>query len=510
MLLLIYAGCNRWVEKDAWAMLMRSPNDSMFCRSACFIYWTPEQLKCRSVTGVLSNKYRSLGQTQAKPAMTAEKLNALKGLHSFSIVEEKAFKDLVEHLAPGRKTLTRRMLTDRLDACFEDMKQKLPLEFINVDHVAVSADLWSSFHRSFIGIVALWLDPSTLERKTAALAFRRVIGHATYDKLAEVLSSVFAEYGIQGKVTSVVTDNGSNFVKAFRVFGESETNETDDESEMRPADLTGILNTPDGSECVLPPHIRCAAHTLNLVATSDSAAAELDAQYSRVAKSVFKKCSALWSKQGQSNISADLIKSHCGVYLRRPVPTRWNSLHDAMEHLLKLHNEGKDIERLFCILKLPVLHRPAEYKFMEEYCSVMKPLSCALDVLQRQEHMFIGYLLPTLAVLEKRIKYEAMKGLSYCGPLASAVLDGIEKSSMRDQATMNVRTELAAVTQPARADVAASSAPEDFFSFGLQTLPAETQDELSRYLLVPGDYPLRRMPRQLAIRAREAAYNRNT
>ncbi|KAH7984659.1 hypothetical protein HPB52_023488 [Rhipicephalus sanguineus] len=82
-----------------------------------------------------------------------------------------------------------------------------------------------------------------------------------------------------------------------------------------------------------------------------------------------------------------------------------------MEHLLKLHNKGKDIERLFCILKLQVLHLPGEYKFMEEYCNVMKPLSCALDVLQRQEHMFIGYLLPTLAVLEKRIKYEAMKGL---------------------------------------------------------------------------------------------------
>lgn len=61
-------------------MLMRSPSDSMFCRSACLIYWTPEQLKCRSVTGVLSNKYRSLGQTQAKPAMTPEKLNALKGM----------------------------------------------------------------------------------------------------------------------------------------------------------------------------------------------------------------------------------------------------------------------------------------------------------------------------------------------------------------------------------------------------------------------------------------------
>ncbi|KAL1473403.1 hypothetical protein MTO96_038705 [Rhipicephalus appendiculatus] len=69
-------------------------------------------------------------------------------------------------------------------------------------------------------------------------------------------------------------------------------------------------------------------------------------------------------------------------------------------------------------------------------------------------------------------------------------LSWMPDSSMRDQASMNIRTELATVTQPARADVTTSSAPEDFFSFGLQTLPAEIQDELSRYLLVPGDYPL--------------------
>lgn len=147
----------------------------------------------------------------------------------------------------------------------------------------------------------------------------------------------------------------------------------------------------------------------------------------------------------------------------------------------------------------------------------MKPLSCALDVLQRQEHMFIGYLLPTLAILEKRINYEAMKGL----PLASAVLAGIEKrfghlkgkrelvvascltprvklswiedSSMRDQATNDIKTQLAAVTKPASADFATSSAPEDFFSFGHQTLPVEAQDELPQYLLVPVDYPLSQM-----------------
>lgn len=53
--------------------------------------------------------------------------------------------------------------------------------------------------------------------------------------------------------------------------------------------------------------------TLNLVATSDSAATQLDAQYSQITQSMFTKCSALWRKHSQSNILDNLIKGHCGV-----------------------------------------------------------------------------------------------------------------------------------------------------------------------------------------------------
>lgn len=61
---------------------------------------------------------------------------------------------------------------------------------------------------------------------------------------------------------------------------------------------------------------------------------------------------------------------------------------------------------------------------------------------------------------------------------------------MRDRATNDIKIVLAAVSKPSSADFATSSAPKDFFSFGRQTLPAKAQDELSRYLLVPVDYPL--------------------
>ncbi|KAG0431312.1 hypothetical protein HPB47_021909 [Ixodes persulcatus] len=150
-----------------------------------------------------------------------------------------------------------------------------------------------------------------------------------------------------------------------------------------------------------------------------------------------------------------------------------------MKHFLKLHEEGKDLDRLLCNLKLQVFNRPAGYKFMEEYCNVMKPLSCALDVLQKKEHMFIGYLLPALAILEKRVKFK---------------LSWIEDGSRRDQASNYLKTELASVTSAAMADVAVST-PENVLSLGQQTLQPEAQDELSRYLPVLVNHPQSQMKR---------------
>lgn len=72
-------------------------------------------------------------------------------------------------------------------------------------------------------------------------------------------------------------------------------------------------------------------------------------------------------------------------------------------------------------------------------------------------------------------------------------LSPIPDSSMRDKVTNNIKTELAAVTEPPSAECATSSAPEDFFSFGQQTVLAEAQYKLLRYLLVPVDYPLSQM-----------------
>ena len=64
--------------------------------------------------------------------------------------------------------------------------------------------------------------------------------------------------------------------------------------------------------------------------------------------------------------------------------------------------------------------------FIKEYCCVMQPLACALDILQCEQNMYVGYLLPTLVSLEFKLKL-LKPTLKYAGPLADAVLAGIAK-----------------------------------------------------------------------------------
>ncbi|XP_060856318.1 uncharacterized protein LOC132934057 [Metopolophium dirhodum] len=138
------------------------------------------------------------------------------GNHTFSIVEEEKFKYLMNMGFPKRKCLTRKTLMSRISNISQELKIELKEQLMSIElkYVCATADCWSVYKKSYIGVH--WFDPITIERKSAALACRRLKGRHTFDVLAKVLHSIFCEYGIINKISRVVTDNGSNFIKAFR------------------------------------------------------------------------------------------------------------------------------------------------------------------------------------------------------------------------------------------------------------------------------------------------------
>ena len=72
----------------------------------------------------------------------------------------------------------------------------------------------------------------------------------------------------------------------------------------------------------LPPHQRCACHTLNLIATTDAEKAEADATYKKLYRSTFAKCQALWNKYGRSATAVEAVIDAYGLGLKRPNTTR--------------------------------------------------------------------------------------------------------------------------------------------------------------------------------------------
>ncbi|KAG1925936.1 zinc finger BED domain-containing protein 1-like [Pimephales promelas] len=250
------------------------------------------------------------------------------------------------------------------------MERNLKAALNDVDFVSTTADIWTANNRSYMGVTLHWISRSTLERNKAALACRRIRGRHTYDVIGAEIENIHSSYGLLNKVVATVTDNGSNFVKAFNVYQPvTESDDETEEGESTPTnddvtflDMSQILSAEDESECQLslPPHHRCASHTINLISTNDvDKYLTSNAKSKAVYRSSTAKCTALWTKSSRSTLASETVEE-LGV----------KSFKDK------------------------------EYQFLHEYCTAMKPLSAELDILQGD--CPYGTLLPTLEVLMQK------------------------------------------------------------------------------------------------------------
>ncbi|XP_029157801.1 NAD-dependent protein deacetylase Sir2B-like [Nylanderia fulva] len=93
-------------------------------------------------------------------------------------------------------------------------------ELKNVKYVCTTADVWTAPDRRILGVTAHWLCEKTLKRKSAALACKRIEGTHSAEIVATELDKINELFELNyKKIVATVTDNGSNFVKAFKMFG---------------------------------------------------------------------------------------------------------------------------------------------------------------------------------------------------------------------------------------------------------------------------------------------------
>ena len=249
-----------------------------------------------------------------------------------STVESPAFRRLISGISsvqvPDRKSFTQ-----YLDRVYEEMEKKVREALESIDSVSTTADVWTGHNRSYFGMTVHWIGPVSLKRRKTTICCTTIVGRHTYDVLAAKIEHIHSVYSLNGKVTATVTDNGSNFIKAFTTLS-LPVSDSSSETTTLPAMQEYDFNLDEGEvtfesvndtlildqereededltqlEYELPPHERCAAHTLNLVASSDVDKCLSSSSLSRgIYKSSFAKYSSLWNKASRSTQAAAQVE----------------------------------------------------------------------------------------------------------------------------------------------------------------------------------------------------------
>lgn len=269
-------------------------------------------------------------------------------------------------------------MTSFLDNLYDHIKRN-----VKSANVCTTADIWTAHNKSFLGMSAHWLDPTTLERKKAAIVCQRFKGRHTYDAIAAAVEDIHASYSLS-EIKATVTDNSSNFVKAFRVF---QSNENDlmevvagmNDAECQAYDEDDIADFTDMAEVLsvneheqtysLPPHKRCASHTKNLI-SKDTEKAQAASAEKNTYRSAFAKCSALWNKASRSTIIAEIIEEICVTKLVVPTETRWNSFYDSVSKVVKI-----DKQDAVCNKVGVKAFTEKEFQYLRDYSNVVQPLA---------------------------------------------------------------------------------------------------------------------------------------
>lgn len=138
----------------------------------------------------------------------------------FSFVEAPALKNLLE-IVGRRKILIpkTRQFMNELGTRFDRMKTNLIALLHQQEYLCLTCDVWSSRACSYMGMTVHFISKN-YDRRSYVLAFRQLKYKQTYYELACMIDDIILEYQIpKEKLTNVVTDGGSAFCKAFRIFG---------------------------------------------------------------------------------------------------------------------------------------------------------------------------------------------------------------------------------------------------------------------------------------------------
>ncbi|KYN19763.1 hypothetical protein ALC57_07916, partial [Trachymyrmex cornetzi] len=350
----------------------------------------------------------------------------------------------------------------------------------------------STKKRSFLDVTAHWINDS-LERESVTLACRRFHSPHTYIRIAELINEINHNFNIDcKKITATITDNGSNFLKAFKEYGVKEnsmeivadveeefvaivTDDHDDtfDSNSNNGSDEDILTTSNNENIdqdlhnCLPNHLKCAAHTISPYVTTDvTKFLKRSVTIFRIYPGTsFSSKALLITGHGRELNAFAMSKDTATTTPPSRVPCSTRSLR---------HHIASIVERCrrnpYCPFAMPPVSSRKVWSLLTTTLSNSFPAS--LNRHKGDKNAFYGMLLPCLVTARRKLKnLTEEETLTYCKPLAECLLASFEK---RFQTSLNLST-----PESEAAAIAALSYPA-FKNKWLRCIPVEKHEKILR------------------------------
>ncbi|KAL0879302.1 hypothetical protein ABMA27_003081 [Loxostege sticticalis] len=262
----------------------------------------------------------------------------IDSFHPFSIVEERAFIKFCRWI-PGYKLPTRKTLSNSLldEAYFRAEKEIKTQVTSEVQSICLTTDLWTSrCTESYIAVTGHYLTEDFVF-KTVLLGCCHFSGSHTSQNIASEINAIVDQWGLQGKVNFMVSDNGANVVKAVK-------------------DILGLK------------HFGCFAHTLNLIV--DDALKYCKEKIDKVRRIVthYKKSTTSAERLAKYQLNQNTPQPK---HLIQDVDTRWNSTFYMLSRFVELKEAVRSTMALID-RDLPQI-TAEDWNMFEELIVVLRP-----------------------------------------------------------------------------------------------------------------------------------------
>jgi len=290
-----------------------------------------------------------------------------------SIVDSKAFRRLMNTVAPLYKVPSRRTITRLIDAKYEILKTNFKNDLKLGSSYTLTCDIWTDIsNQSYLGVTIHYLRHELILTNATIGVFPLTQNH-TANYIREKLVSIIKSFGIDVvNITALVSDSAANMVKAI----------TDEFSTIK--------------------HLSCVAHALSHVVPD---AIKLSIE------EIIVKVRSIVTLTKRSVVVADELKrlqirdgkiESTTLKFKQDVPTRWNSFYYMLKRFLELKDYVYPI--LLTYPTAPKVLSREEITILEDVVKVLGPIEFVTTEISGDSYPTSSMIIPVIHCMKGTVK----------------------------------------------------------------------------------------------------------